>query len=77
MAVRSLFVATAASFFMLAKANDYPPLPPCTVPFVPFDYVGCFEDTANPRALAFAPNLDFYTLTQEECISSCKGKEIW
>ncbi|MCJ1352419.1 MAG: hypothetical protein MMC33_002403 [Icmadophila ericetorum] len=76
MAVRSLFAATAASLFVLARANDYPPLPPCTVPFAPFDFVGCFTDDGNHDTLPFATNLNFYNMTIELCIATCKGNDF-
>lgn len=80
MAGRSLFIASlAASIFSLASAaavfkrNDYPPLPPCSYPYTPFDYVGCYVDPAGQaRALDFSAGGLKQNMTVELCTATCK-----
>ena len=82
MAGRSLFAASvAASIFSLASAaavlrrNDYPPLPPCSYPFTPFDYIGCYTDTpGQTRALDFSAGVKSENMTVEFCTATCKCK---
>ena len=83
MAVISILSATlAASVFAsavngaaIARRYDYPAQPPCSYPYTPFNYVGCYIDPSIPnRALDFATHLDFQNMTVEKCTASCKGK---
>ena len=80
MAVLSILSATsvfasAVSGAAIARRNDYPAQPPCSYPFTPFNYGGCYVDPSIPnRALDFATNMDFQNMTVEKCTASCKGK---
>jgi hypothetical protein len=47
---------------------------PCTSPFTPWTYVGCYDDSVhNPSTLPFDTFGPFNNMTVELCISSCKG----
>ena len=47
---------------------------PCTTPFTPWKYVGCYDDSIhNPSTLPFDTFGPFDNMTVELCISSCKG----
>jgi len=48
-------------------------LPPCTSPFLPFVYTGCFQDPSTPNALSFRSSLDTQSMTVEKCVAECKG----
>ena len=62
----------------LVARNDYPALPPCSYPYTPFTYVGCYVDPSTPaRALGWSPNLSFNNMTVEECTASCKGQYLY
>lgn len=49
--------------------------PPCTTPFRPFTYVGCFADNVNDqRSLPFHVTFpDPNNVTVETCTAYCKG----
>lgn len=80
--IRSLFAATLAlsglssvAAAALIPRNDYAAQPPCTYPFTPFDYVGCYVDPSTPyRALTFNPQIPRDNMTVELCVASCKGQ---
>lgn len=84
MAGRSLFTASlAASILSLSsgaavlKRNDYPPLPPCSYPYTPFDYVGCYVDPSSmARALDFSAGGLSQTMTVEFCTATCKCESM-
>lgn len=44
-------------------------LPPCTAPFQPFVYKGCFQE----QTLPFRSTLPSNNMTVEVCASECKG----
>jgi hypothetical protein len=47
---------------------------PCTTPFAPWTYVGCYNDQIHdPSTLPFDTFGPFNNMTVELCISSCKG----
>jgi len=47
---------------------------PCTSPFTPWKYVGCYNDQVHdPSTLPFDTFGPFDNMTTELCISSCKG----
>ena len=47
---------------------------PCTTPFAPWTYVGCYNDQVHdPSTLPFDTFGPFNNMTVELCISSCKG----
>lgn len=48
-------------------------LPPCTTPFQPFVYSGCFQDLSSPPALAYRSSLSIDNMTVELCVAECKG----
>jgi hypothetical protein len=59
----------------LAKRNDYPGVPPCSYPYTPFDYVGCYVDPSLPnRALDYGTGLPTNNMTVELCTAECKCK---
>ena len=61
----------------LVARNDYPALPPCSYPYTPFTYVGCYVDPSTPaRALDYSPQLSSSNMTVEECTASCKGQHL-
>ena len=65
---------TSHSFASLVARNDGPTSPPCSVPFTPYLYAGCYTDPGTPRALVFAPvGLDRQKMTVETCTAVCKG----
>ncbi|MCJ1459416.1 hypothetical protein MMC28_009794 [Mycoblastus sanguinarius] len=56
------------------KRNPVATEPPCSVPFTPFLYAGCYTDPSSPRALPFSPaGLDTQNMTVEICVAECKG----
>jgi hypothetical protein len=47
---------------------------PCTTPFTPWKYVGCYDDQIHdPSTLPFDTFGPFNNMTVELCIASCKG----
>ncbi|MCJ1478920.1 hypothetical protein MMC13_007604 [Lambiella insularis] len=57
--------------------NDYDAQPPCTYPFTPFVYSGCYVDPSSPiqnRALDYSPTgQNQANMTVEWCTASCKA----
>lgn len=48
-------------------------LPPCTAPFQPFVYSGCFQDPTSQPALDYRSSLPSNNMTVELCVAECKG----
>ncbi|KAK3943042.1 WSC domain-containing protein [Diplogelasinospora grovesii] len=66
--------AALAAVAILGRVQAWTvPLPPCTSPFQPFVYSGCFADTGSPDALSFRSPLDQQNMTIETCVAECKG----
>lgn len=83
MAGRSLFTASlAASILSLSsgaavlKRTDYPPLPPCSYPYTPFNYVGCYVDPSVQRALDFSAGGLSQSMTVDFCTATCKCESM-
>lgn len=56
-----------------ARNNDITE-PACpTKDFVPFKYVGCYNDPSTPNALQYNSYLDSTDMTIETCSGFCKG----
>lgn len=64
----------ALAISQLSRAWDVP-LPPCTSPFQPFVYAGCFKDPSSPPALTFRSSLSTQNMTIEICVAECKGND--
>ena len=74
-AVPTIFVSH--SLANLVPRNDGPTAAPCSVPFTPYLYAGCYTDTKSPRALAFSPvGQNRQSMTVEKCAAVCKGKTL-
>ncbi|KAG6278628.1 hypothetical protein E4U47_005141 [Claviceps purpurea] len=69
---RSVLVAVAMAVLPLAHAWNTE-LPPCTEPFKPFGYSGCFQEGRGGNALIFRSSLDAGNMTVEKCTAECKG----
>ena len=76
----SLFVVSVASLLSFTAAESdvlrrtAQTQPPCTVPYTPFKYVGCYSDPSVPRALPFEPSgYNWQNSTVEKCTAACKG----
>ena len=69
----SAFTSTVGATNLLER-NSAPSAPPCSYPFTPFVYVGCYTDTSVPRTLPFSTGLNTYNMTVELCVASCKGQ---
>ncbi|KAG6045328.1 hypothetical protein E4U39_002462 [Claviceps sp. Clav50 group G5] len=69
---RSVLVAVAMAVLPLAHAWNTE-LPPCTEPFKPFSYSGCFQEGRGGSALIFRSSLDAGNMTVEKCSAECKG----
>ena len=68
---KSFIIAAGLSF---VSANDIYNIPPCTQPYTPFIYSGCYtENTSGARALPFNPSLSFNSMTVERCTAACKS----
>lgn len=75
LAVPTIF--TSHSLANLVRRTDGPTAPPCSVPFTPYLYAGCYSDTRSPRALAFSPvGQNRQEMTIEKCAAVCKGKSL-
>lgn len=48
-------------------------LPPCTDPFQPFVYSGCFGAVEGNSPLTFRSSEDQTDMSVEECVQICKG----
>lgn len=47
---------------------------PCTQgSYTPYEYVGCFQDSGESRALSYMPPMDFGSVTVESCTAQCKA----
>jgi hypothetical protein len=68
-------VAVGLGAVMLAcKAQAWTvELPPCTAPFQPFVYAGCYSDAASKGALSMRTTLSTGNMTVEQCVAECKG----
>ncbi|KAG5930424.1 hypothetical protein E4U53_002239 [Claviceps sorghi] len=69
---RSLLAAVAMSLLPLSHAWNIE-LPPCTEPFKPFVYSGCFQEGQSSNTLTFRSSLDNANMTVETCMADCKG----
>ncbi|KAL8994275.1 MAG: hypothetical protein Q9169_005710 [Polycauliona sp. 2 TL-2023] len=68
-------ILASHSLANLVPRTDGPTAPPCSVPFTPYLYAGCYTDTKSPRALSFSPvGQDRQSMTVEKCAAVCKGK---
>ena len=68
------FLTSAVNGAAIERRTNYPPQAPCSYPYTPFDYVGCYVDPSIPnRALDYATDLDFQSMTVEKCTASCKA----
>ena len=71
----AVVLSTSTVFASLLPRNDGPTAPPCSVPFTPYLYAGCYTDSGSPRALPFGPDgLDRQNMTIETCVAECKGE---
>jgi hypothetical protein len=53
----------------------YAGAPPCSYPYTPFDYVGCYVDPSLPqRGLDWGSDLPTNNMTVELCTAECKGE---
>ena len=74
LAISILSDFVSAGVVPLLPRDDYASQAPCSYPFTPFDYVGCYVDISIPtRSLIWSPNLDFGSMTVEKCVAACKG----
>lgn len=70
----ALFSAASGAPHLRARNAGSQVVTPCTSPFAPWNYVGCFMDLGNPSTLPFdTPGTSFNNMTVEFCIASCKG----
>lgn len=66
------------TFANLLPRNNGPTAPPCSVPFTPYLYAGCYTDSASPHALEFSPvGLEKQNMTVETCAAVCKGRLLY
>ncbi|KAH8884169.1 WSC-domain-containing protein [Thozetella sp. PMI_491] len=74
MGASSLLATAVAAVAIIGRvqATEYI-LPPCTSPFQPFVYSGCFSNPGNPNALSWQTDLSFNSVTVESCVAECKG----
>ncbi|KAG5980467.1 hypothetical protein E4U55_003993 [Claviceps digitariae] len=70
--LRSVLAAVAMTLLPLSHAWNIE-LPPCTEPFKPFVYSGCFQEGKDSNALIFRSSLDTANMTVEMCMAECKG----
>lgn len=62
-----------SSLLGLISATQINQLPCLPGTYTPYEYVGCFEDSRDGRALSFGPGVDFGTATIEKCTAACKA----
>ncbi|KAI9673516.1 MAG: hypothetical protein M1829_004023 [Trizodia sp. TS-e1964] len=65
--------ASASANLRLVERTNGPVSPPCTYPFAPWSYSGCYTDPSVPRALSFDTQLPQDGMTVELCIATCKA----
>ncbi|KAG6008725.1 hypothetical protein E4U54_008666 [Claviceps lovelessii] len=70
--LRSALAAVAMTLLPLSHAWNIE-LPPCTQPFKPFVYSGCFQEGKDSNTLMFRSSLDTANMTVEKCMAECKG----
>ncbi|KAG6007099.1 hypothetical protein E4U21_006361 [Claviceps maximensis] len=70
--LRSVLAAVAMTLLPLSHAWNVE-LPPCTEPFKPYVYSGCFQEGQNSNTLLFRSSLDSANMTGEMCMAECKG----
>ena len=77
MAVAGLASAAAVTSNDKATVHAYNALePPCTNPFTPFSYRGCYDDTGD-RVLPYVPvGLDSSKMTPQYCQAACKSNNF-
>lgn len=63
-------LSSATAFF---EKRTQTPLPPCSYPYTPFIYSGCFYDSVSTRSLPFMAPIEFNNATVEQCTAACKG----
>ena len=67
-------VALGAPHLAIKRNAGSQVVTPCTSPFAPWNYVGCYNDQIHdPSTLPFDTFGPFDNMTVELCISSCKG----
>jgi hypothetical protein len=67
-------VALGAPHLTIKRNAGSQAVTPCTSPFAPWNYVGCYNDQIHdPSTLPFDTFGPFNNMTVELCISSCKG----
>ena len=67
-------VALGAPHLAIKRNAGSQVVTPCTSPFAPWTYVGCYDDQIHdPSTLPFDTFGPFNNMTVELCISSCKG----
>jgi hypothetical protein len=67
-------VALGAPHLTIKRNAGSQVVTPCTSPFTPWNYVGCYNDQIHdPSTLPFDTFGPFGNMTVELCISSCKG----
>lgn len=62
-------LSSATAFF---EKRTQTPLPPCSYPYTPFVYSGCFYDSVSTRSLPFMAPIEFNNATVEQCTAACK-----
>ncbi len=74
MALYRVPAALLAAVTFVTQAHAWvPDLPPCTSPFQPFIYSGCYQEPSGHNALSFRSSLDQQNMTVEMCVAECKG----
>ncbi|KAG5926178.1 hypothetical protein E4U42_003557 [Claviceps africana] len=70
--LRSALALVAMALLPLTHAWNIE-LPPCTEPFKPFVYSGCFQEGKSSNTLLLRSSLDTANMTVEMCMAECKG----
>lgn len=64
--------ASGIGYSQFSKRSYKPHFPVCPYDFVPFVYVGCYQDP-NAKTLRFNPRINGPDMTVEKCTSACKN----
>ncbi|OCL14883.1 WSC-domain-containing protein [Glonium stellatum] len=73
--ISTAFAVTAllSSATAFLEKRTQTPLPPCSYPYTPFIYSGCYYDAVYNRSLPFMAPIEFNNATVEQCTAACKG----